>query len=74
MKQSAEEKSLCGNLWRIPTVDDRLAELLVQKCNIPLVMARILALRGIAPTEVASYLDQKIQDLMPALATKQTLC
>ena len=65
MKQSAEEKSLGGNLWRIPTVDDRLAELLVQKCNIPLVMARILALRGIAPTEVPSFLDPKIQDLMP---------
>ena len=65
MKQSAEEKSLGGNLWRIPTVDDRLVELLVQKCNIPLVMARLLALRGIAPTEVPSFLDPKIQDLMP---------
>ena len=65
MKQSAEEKSLGGNLWRIPTVDDRSAELLIQKCNIPLVMARILALRGIAPTEVPSFLDPKIQDLMP---------
>ncbi len=65
MKQSAEDKSLGGNLWKIPAVDERSAEFLVEQCHLPLVMARILTLRGISPAEVPSFLDPKLQDLMP---------
>ena len=65
LNQIAEDKSLGGNLWKVSSVDERAAELMVQKCNLPYIVARILALRGIGADEVSAYLEPKIQNLMP---------
>lgn len=66
MNSSTDEvKSLGGNLWDISGIDERAAELMVQKYNLPYIMARILVLRGIGVDEVPAYLDPKIQNLMP---------
>lgn len=65
MNQTAEDKSLGGNLWKIPAVDERAVEQLVQKYNLSYVVARVLALRGISAAEVPSFLEPKIQALMP---------
>ncbi len=63
--QNVEDKSLGGNLWKVSSVDERAAELMVQKCNLPYIIARILTLRGIGADEVSVYLEPKIQGLMP---------
>lgn len=63
--QNAEDKSLGGNLWKVSSVDERAAELMVQRCSVPYIIARILTLRGIGADEVPVYLEPKIQGLMP---------
>ena len=63
--QNAEDKSLGGNLWKVSSVDERAAELVVQRCSVPYIIARILTLRGIGADEVSVYLEPKIQGLMP---------
>ena len=57
--------SLGGNLWKIASVDERLVELLMQKYNLPYLMAKILVLRGVDDKTISVYLDAKLQSLMP---------
>ena len=38
LNQIAEDKSLGGNLWKVSSVDERAAELMVQKCNLPYIV------------------------------------
>jgi len=61
----AGDVSLGGNLWHIACPDERLAELIVQKYQLPFVVAKIVALRGIGIDEVADFLNPKISKLMP---------
>ncbi len=65
MSHTAEDKSLGGNLWKIPAVDERAVEQLVQRYNLSYVTARILVLRGIGADEISNFLEPKIQALMP---------
>lgn len=58
-------KSLGGNLWKITPVEERTAELMVQRYNLPYLIAKILSMRGIPVDVVPSYLEPKLQDLMP---------
>ena len=58
-------KSLNGCLWKVIPCDDRKAELLSQKFGLPPLVAQILVQRGIGPDETPSFLDPKIQSLMP---------
>ena len=64
---SSDNKSLGGNLWKVTPVDERLVELLVQKYNFSYVLARIIALRGIADNEVLAFLEPKLLTLKEAL-------
>lgn len=63
--QAGNNKSIGGNLWKITQADERLAELIVQKYNIPYIAAKILAMRGIPLEDVGSFLEPKLQALMP---------
>ena len=61
------ERSLCGRTWR-----DRLDELgqaraltIAQRHDVPELLARILAGRGVEPDAVAAYLDPTVRTLMP---------
>ena len=45
--------------------DERTAEAIVQKYQLPFVVAQILASRRIAPEAVSGYLDPKLQTLLP---------
>lgn len=63
--ESANIKSLGGNLWKVASVDERLVDLLIQKYNLPYLVARVLALRGVAAEEVSCFLEPKLQVLMP---------
>ena len=57
--------SLGGNLWQVATVDERLVEILVQKYNLPYIVAKIMVLRGVGIEEVADFLNPKISNMMP---------
>ncbi len=61
----AKNISIGGNLWQVATVDERHAELLAQRFNLPFIMAKIMALRGISVDEVEKFLSPKINSLMP---------
>ena len=58
-------KSLNGCLWKVVPYDERKAELLSQKFGLPPLVAQILVQRGIGLDETPSFLDPKIQSLMP---------
>ena len=57
--------SLGGNLWQVATGNERLAELLMQKYNLPYLIAKIMALRGVGAEDAADFLNPKINTLMP---------
>lgn len=58
-------KSLGGNLWKTTPVDERKAELISQRYNLPLLIARIIASRGIETDDVGNFIDPKLQNLLP---------
>jgi len=59
------KKSIGGNVWKIAQADERMAELLMQKYGMPYIIAKILVLRGVSADEVDTFLEPKIQKLMP---------
>ena len=59
------KKSIGGNLWKLLQADERAVELMMQKYNLPYLIARILVLREVGIDEVNNFLDPKIQKLMP---------
>ncbi len=66
MKKNLEKNvSLGGNLWQIAEVEERLVELIVQRYNIPYIIAKIIALRGVSIEEIETFLSPKINNLMP---------
>ena len=61
MGEFLEKKvSLGGNLWQITDVEERLVEMIVQRYNIPYIVAKILVLRGVSVDEVENFLSPKI--------------
>lgn len=61
-----EEKiSLGGNIWKYKKSDERLVELMVQRFDIPEIVAKLLNTRDIKADEVENFLDPKLQNLMP---------
>ena len=58
-------KSLSGCLWKAVPCDGRLAEALAQRFNLPILLSSILVSRGVDLDGVLSFLDPKIQSLMP---------
>lgn len=59
------DKSLGGNLWRFRPVDERQTELISQRYNLPYLVAQIISSRGIPVDSVLSFIDPKLQTLMP---------
>ena len=58
--------SLTGRRWRGPTPeDDRSAEAIAQTTALPLPLSRVLARRGVAPADAASFLAPTLRDLLP---------
>ena len=60
-----KKKSLGGNLWVKTSVDERQTEMLCQRSGLPYLICRILASRGITAEGVESFLNPKLQNLMP---------
>lgn len=59
------KKSLGGSLWRLTKADERLAERLQQQYDLPFIVSRILAARGITAESAENFLNPKLQKLMP---------
>lgn len=58
--------SLTGRRWVGPSVErNRLAEALAQQTALPLPLCQTLARRGVAPEDVAGFLEPKLKDLLP---------
>src|SRR5690349_12497185 len=65
------ERSATGRVWR-DRLDERgslRALSIVQRHNLPELLARIVAGRGIEPDDVEAYLDPTIRKLMPDPST-----
>ena len=61
------ERSVCGRAWR-DRLDERASARalnIVQRHNMPELLARILAGRGVEPEDVDTFLDPTVKRLMP---------
>ena len=59
------ERSVRGRRWRARLDDERAALAIVQEYGLPEILARVLAARGVAPSDVAGFLSPKLRDLLP---------
>ena len=59
------EESLEGKRWLIRDADSRQTLALAQRLNVPEILARILAGRGIGLNEASAFLEPKLRELMP---------
>lgn len=58
-------KSLGGNQWKTTPVDERKAEVIAQRFDLPLLVSRIISSRGIELSDVENFLSPKLQNLLP---------
>lgn len=59
-------ESLTGRRWVGPAVEvTRAAEQIAQETNLPPALCAVLARRGVAPQEAASFLEPKLAELLP---------
>ncbi|MBI3707630.1 MAG: single-stranded-DNA-specific exonuclease RecJ [Proteobacteria bacterium] len=59
------DHSLTGRRWLARLQDDRAALGLAQRLNVPEIVARVLAARGIGADDVPNFLDPKLRDQLP---------
>ncbi len=61
------ERSASGRCWRsrLDARGEAIATAIAQRNDIPELLARVLAARGVAPENVAAYLDPTIRSLLP---------
>ena len=59
------ERSLLGKRWEARAGDDRLALALSQRLDLPEVVGRILAARGVALDQAERFLAPTLRDSMP---------
>lgn len=59
------EKSFGGKRWRPRLTDERGALAISQQHDLPDVLGRVLAARGVQPETAEAFLDPKLRDLMP---------
>ena len=64
-EDTANDISLGGNLWQIAALEERLVDVMVQRHNLPVIIAGIMVLRGIGIDDAADFLNPKISRLMP---------
>ena len=60
-----DKKSLSGNFWKLNQTDERKAELISQRYELPFLLSKIIASRGVLVDDVDNFINPKIQNLMP---------
>lgn len=61
--------SVTGQAWRNRLTDHRGAQAISQKYDLPDILGRVLAARGVAQDAVEAFLSPTLRDLMPAAST-----
>ncbi|MDA0654486.1 MAG: single-stranded-DNA-specific exonuclease RecJ, partial [Proteobacteria bacterium] len=59
------ERSLGGRRWLARAADDRVAVALSQQLNVPEILGRVLAARGVTTATAATWLSPRLRDAMP---------
>jgi len=59
------ERSFLGKRWEERLGDPRAALMLSQRFNLPEVVGRVLAARGVGPDEAERFLEPRLRDLLP---------
>lgn len=59
------DRSVRGRRWRQRLGDERAALALAQLQGVPEALARVLAARGVGPSEVEGFLSPTVRDLLP---------
>ena len=59
------EQSLKGKRWRLQAVDERKAQALAQRLQLPEIVGRILAGRGVELDDAGSFLDPTLRETLP---------
>ena len=62
---SLESKSVTGRKWRLRECDDRLGLMLSQRLNLPEIVGRLLALRGVNGDSAEKFLNPTLRDWLP---------
>ena len=57
--------SVGGRKWVIPEYNERLCRTIIQKYDLPEIVARILAIRGIELEKISSFLNPSIKEYLP---------
>jgi len=60
-----QDLSLGGNIWKFRATDEKNIELLMQRFGLPQIVAKLLVQRGITADFAQSFLEPKLQNLMP---------
>lgn len=59
------EKSINNRVWEHRQVDESVVQTLVQKFDLPEILARVLVARGIGEDKVETYIEPKLRDGLP---------
>jgi len=59
------DQSLKGKRWQLQPVDERTAETLAQRMQLPEIVGRVLAGRGVELDQAEFFLDPKLRQCMP---------
>ena len=59
------EHSLLGKQWRVRLADARVGMALAQRLNLPEIVGRVLAARGVHPEEADSFFEPTLKNLLP---------
>jgi single-stranded-DNA-specific exonuclease len=59
------ERSVCGRRWQLQPVDEALALSISQRLDLPEIVGRVLAARGVGIEAAAAFLRPRIRDSLP---------
>jgi single-stranded-DNA-specific exonuclease len=67
------ERSACGRRWKARLEDQRTAEAISQRHELPEILGRVLAARGVGVEEAEAFLNPTIRTLMPQPSALQDM-
>ncbi len=59
------DRSVCGRRWQLRTVDETLALTISQRLDLPEIVGRVLASRGVGIDAAPTFLRPRIRDCLP---------
>src|SRR5207247_5953039 len=59
------ERSACGRRWRPPPPSDAVAAVIAERLQLPEIVARLLAQRGVGLAEAPQFLAPRLREQLP---------